>query len=278
MAPDNPDEIESDFSRQVRKRREALDLNQTEVGTLAGVHRATIRALEIGRTVEGKTLTNVLRALGCSATMVLRTAPARIEMIPVFTVGTAKMVAHAIVSGLAAHGTDDAEEPHQPTNLIADWYDLVDAASLAREGGTRALPDSFDRLRDGLPLTASQLRSFDWELAMIFGASYPYQPDAEQPADARPGTARAVKVARIGTAIEANSARHEIRPGTARRDPEVDMILTSGLSQAVQNLLILWLGERRQQLTEELASLIDLSATAAEQGRGGDGGHGQEDS
>ena len=53
----------STFKSIVRRRRLALNLTQESLGELAGVHRTTIRDLELGRSVSTKTLRDVTLAL-----------------------------------------------------------------------------------------------------------------------------------------------------------------------------------------------------------------------
>lgn len=150
------------YTPSVRQRREALNLNQTDLGILAGVHRATVRALELGRrSVEAKTLANVLRSLGCR--------PAS-TMQPIFTVAFAAAVARAILSA-GSHGETVAD-------LVADWYHVVDAAS----GRNPQLPDTYVRLRDRLPLTATQRQLLDDEAARIFVTEPPEPAPAVPPA------------------------------------------------------------------------------------------------
>jgi len=53
----------STFKSTVRRRRLALKLTQEQVGEMAGVHRTTIRDLELGKGVSTKTLRDVTLAL-----------------------------------------------------------------------------------------------------------------------------------------------------------------------------------------------------------------------
>ena len=53
----------STFKSTLRRRRLALNLTQESLGALAGVHRTTIRDLELGKSVSTKTLRDVTLAL-----------------------------------------------------------------------------------------------------------------------------------------------------------------------------------------------------------------------
>lgn len=132
-----------DIGRHIRLRRTEVGANQADIGAVAGIHRATIRAVETGKSVEGRTLANVKRALGCS--------PALSDRPEVL-----RQVLSSRATAVLLGGILRSEEEEMKTK-VSDYFDLVNALSNPHP----ELPPTFSRFMDGLE---TLIAPTDWKL------------------------------------------------------------------------------------------------------------------
>lgn len=111
------------YGQLLKERREALGLSQIELAQLAGVHRGTIRNAELGKSLELRTHSNLLRSLGCAPNVKNwddRESPRLDEVLS------------ARVAGLAAHAV--LEYPGDAQRMIAEeYFELVSELAKGRQ-------------------------------------------------------------------------------------------------------------------------------------------------
>lgn len=161
---------ETGLGKRLRQRREELGLNQTDLGAIAQVHRATVRSWELGRSVEDKTQTSILRTLGCSAKLQVMGQiqlegddyPVNVPtVVPLLSAGVARILCHGVLRALR-------EQPDSPaaSTVREDYMELV--AALDADDHELRRPASLSRLRDRLVVPAGELMVVDAELDRIF--------------------------------------------------------------------------------------------------------------
>ncbi len=109
----------ANLGMRIRARREEVGLSQSELAQLAGVHRGTIRNVEMGKPMEARTAANVKRVLGCSPNINYATRNGPEVLRPVLSPRATAILAGAILR------SDKADQPGH----VADFLDLVTALS-----------------------------------------------------------------------------------------------------------------------------------------------------
>jgi DNA-binding XRE family transcriptional regulator len=119
------------LGEHIRERRTIVGIKQAELGQLVGVHRATIGALESGKT-KGDVLKTAILTLGCVPPL-----DPEAELAPAISAAATRVALAAII-------TASNDDPERLNNLATSWRDLVIAAA---QPNRTSRPAAYEALR-----------------------------------------------------------------------------------------------------------------------------------